>query len=360
MSISQEQLNQLEKNAGLMRALYEGGKLVAKPIEYGLRGAGAVLSPAVSVAGKTLKGVGNVANTAMSRIGLPIMGGAAKVVGGTAAGAGAAGAGAAASVGKGIHKGFIAPMASKYTNLLKEHPIGTPLVTGLTGMGAYDILKRSTHRPYTNSPENYNSYENLKQRYTKVGHDMNPEEQISFEKAASALDAIKKGIQFGGTLPSIAGIAAAASLPYLMKPTLESSGHWLQRQLYPLDERIKADEEIAKKQLGIIAAHQADQMLGQQKAMSKSFQDMPKLESNLEILIQKDPIIADVVAQDPGKRDDLRETMETVYDFAPDIATNRQAAQSILREAAMSPDGGLNYNTIKLIADAQKSITGGR
>ena len=26
----------------------------------------------------------------------------------------------------------------------------------------------------------------------------------------------------------------------------------------------------------------------------------------------------------------------------------------------MSPDGGLNYNTIKLISDAQKAIKGGR
>ena len=70
----------------------------------------------------------------------------------------------------------------------------------------------------------------------------------------------------------------------------------------------------------------------------------------------------DVIGQAHGDaklKETMHNTLDTVYSFAPAIATNKAALRSILREAATSPEGGLSFQTIKHIADAQKTIVGG-
>ena len=363
--MDQKQQILLEKNANALKTLFSLGQATMKPVGWAADATRHIVSPITSLAGKTVRGAGNLAGKAFDHIGMPLISGGAKLGAKAVAGVTTPIAGAVAEGGKIIGRNVVKPGVDMLSGAMKRSPVGTTLGLGFGALGAKDIYTRAANRPFYGSPQNLDSYQQLKQQYTKVGQDMTSEQKQKLEKVAGALGAVKKAVGYGNpNAPSllgalgIGGLTLAAS-PILV-PTLSEWGARLNRNINPLDARINAEEEAAKKQLGIVAAHQMDQMLGQHDALGRSFQAVPKLESNLQYIVDNDPIVAAMITQDPSKIDGLRETMNTVYDFAPDIAVNRQAAQSILRESAMSPDGGLNYNTIKLIADAQKSITGGR
>lgn len=57
-----------------------------------------------------------------------------------------------------------------------------------------------------------------------------------------------------------------------------------------------------------------------------------------------------------AKDEDLLEAYDTMVKFAPTLSTDKNAVKSFLREAVMS-GGGVNVNTIKLLADAERSAT---
>lgn len=63
-------------------------------------------------------------------------------------------------------------------------------------------------------------------------------------------------------------------------------------------------------------------------------------------LRRSDPVIAQADARS------LRDAYETMQRFAPTLATDKNAVRAWLREAAVS-GGGVNYNTIKLLTDAE-------
>jgi len=354
MQITQEQQEQLEKNAGALKLLFGAGKLAMKPFTAALGAGSKVARPLLKLTGKTIGGAGKLVGSGVDHVVMPVASTAAKTTAKALGGAGAVGAGATAELGKGIGKSVVAPMVKGYGNMLKEHPVGTVLNTGFLGMGVNDVVKRTAAQPFVSGSKNLERYNNLKMMYEKRGCDM------SMEKEAGALDIGKKVLNYGGTLPSLVGLGVLAALPVVAGPSLSGLGDSIKRTIFPLDARINAEEEIAKKQLGIATSHQMDTMLGQYVSANKSHRDVPVMENNLNYYIENDPIINDYAHQSPSSVDQLRETLHTVYKFAPDIATNRQAAHSILRESAMSPDGGLNYNTVKLIADAQKSISQGK
>lgn len=362
MPITVEQKLQIEKTAGALSYLFNSGKALMKPVGLAASATRHVASPFAKMTGAGIRGAGKLTGGAINRVGMPLVSGAAKAGAKGTAALAAPVAGAVAETGKIIGNNIAAPATRMLSRSLKRNPIGTTMTLGFGGLGMKDIYNRHTSRNFYNSPSNLSSYANKKLRFNKVGSDMTPEQKKNIEKTAGAIGAIKKAVGYGG--PSLLGALGMGGLTLaaspILVPSLNAAGDSIRRNLFPLDSRINAEEEVAKKQLGIAAAHQMDQMLGQQDAMGRNFKAMPQLEQNLEYIVSNDPIVSDMVGQDPSKVDTLRETINTVYEFAPDIATNRQAAQSILRESAMSPDGGLNYNTIKLIADAQKSISGGR
>lgn len=72
--------------------------------------------------------------------------------------------------------------------------------------------------------------------------------------------------------------------------------------------------------------------------------------------------IDDVIANDPYLTDADPEVLQDAYStmqrFAPTLATDKGAVQAFLREAATS-GGGVNYNTIKLLSDAERSAQEG-
>jgi len=65
-------------------------------------------------------------------------------------------------------------------------------------------------------------------------------------------------------------------------------------------------------------------------------------------VINQDPLLMEV---DP---EILQQNFDTMARFAPTLATDPHAVQSFLREAVTS-GGGINYNTIKLLADAENA-----
>lgn len=367
-NLTAEQQETLEKLAFLGAAgkLLSGGAKVGaglmKPVEWLAKGLG--------IAGKPLaKGVGAAAspiikgtNKVLDHAVVPAASAVGKgVLGGVTGAAGVVG-GAAGKLGEvGINYGA-APIAKMVGKSFKDKPMQSALAGTFGYMGIKDIARRGTNRRYTTAPNQ--SYLDKKRMYNKVGSEMTPEykEELKqrIEKNANMLGLAKKMTAYGGSTPGLLGLAAAATIPMMAMPTISAFGERIKQGVIPLSSRINEDEEIAKKQIGMVTTHQMEQQLGQHSATSRSFQAMPTMERNLKYYVEHDPIIREVVEQDPLKYNHLQDTLHTVYDFAPDIATNRQAAQSILRESAMSPDGGLDYNTVKLIADTQKAISGGR
>lgn len=61
-----------------------------------------------------------------------------------------------------------------------------------------------------------------------------------------------------------------------------------------------------------------------------------------------DPVLADA---DPAM---LQQSYATMARFAPTLASDPYAAQSFLREA-VTTGGGINYNTLKLLAEAERA-----
>ena len=366
ISLDPHQQKQIEKVAGLFnigRHAYNIGSKALAPLDWAATGLRYAATPATWALGKGLKGAGAVAGKAADHVINPALmtAGGLALKGGALAAPLAVGAG-----GRVIKSGLsnvVAPTARWYGRRLKNSPISTVATTGFAGMGVKDIYRTNKMRPFTTGPQAKSAYSNTREQFNKVGMDMHthtlPRTERT-EKTASLLGAAKKVVNYGGSGPSILGYGVLAALPVLAAPTLQGLGESMKRTVFPLDARINAEEEVAKKQLSMATEQQMSQTLLNQREQGRRAQDIPLLEGHINYLVHNDPVINEFALQDPRKIDNIRETLHTVYNFAPDIAINRQAAQSILREAAAAPDGGLNYNTVKLLSEAQKSVGQGK
>jgi len=72
----------------------------------------------------------------------------------------------------------------------------------------------------------------------------------------------------------------------------------------------------------------------------------------LEDIVASDPVLADA---DPAE---IEEAYATMKRFAPTLASDKNAVRAFLREAVTS-GGGVNYNTIKMLSDAENSAQEG-
>lgn len=64
-----------------------------------------------------------------------------------------------------------------------------------------------------------------------------------------------------------------------------------------------------------------------------------------------DPVLSE------ASKEELGTAFQTMRNFAPTLATDPNAVQSFLRSAVMS-GGGVDYNTIKLLAETENAATG--
>jgi hypothetical protein len=74
-----------------------------------------------------------------------------------------------------------------------------------------------------------------------------------------------------------------------------------------------------------------------------------------------DKMIAQLISSDDmldrADRDELKDAYKTMVNFAPSIAADPNAARSFLRSAVAS-GGGVDFNTLKLLAETENEATG--
>lgn len=135
-------------------------------------------------------------------------------------------------------------------------------------------------------------------------------------------------------------------------------GYRINRQLNTLYDRIKADETAATSFASSLGGNVAQELISTTKGIiGKSMSglrerliDNPKRRSLFDAIRKEDP---DLHAADPKQ---LMEAYNTMARVAPNLSTDKSAVRSFLRNAAFS-GGGLDFNTIKGIADAESAVS---
>lgn len=131
----------------------------------------------------------------------------------------------------------------------------------------------------------------------------------------------------------------------------------INKNLNSLVDRVRADEVFADSAAKAMGKGTADKVMGlvtdwAGKAYDTAKDTMvtsPVRHALFESLKKEDPILADT------DNKTLLEAYHTMAKVAPTLATDKNAVRSFLTQAAVS-GGGLDYNTIKGIADAELAV----
>jgi len=139
----------------------------------------------------------------------------------------------------------------------------------------------------------------------------------------------------------------------------ETLSYRINRALNSLTNRIKADETVAGAFAKNVGSGLGEAVVGLTKDMaSKGFETLkdtlqlsPTRKKIFGLLKKEDPII--------GQADDktLLEAFHTMAKVAPTLSADKNAVKSLLRLAATS-SGGIDFTTIKSLAEAEKAVTG--
>lgn len=131
----------------------------------------------------------------------------------------------------------------------------------------------------------------------------------------------------------------------------------INRSLNTLTDRIRADEIAGESFAKTLGSTTADKLVGLTTDMfGKAYDTLkdnavasPVRHAIFNVLKKEDPILR----QADNKT--LLEAYHTMSKVAPTLATDKNAVRSFLTQAVVS-GGGLDYNTIKGIADAETSV----
>jgi len=149
------------------------------------------------------------------------------------------------------------------------------------------------------------------------------------------------------------------NLDELSKPIMSTYGYRINRGLNDglggLLTRVKADEVAAEKAVGL-AVESAAGILGglaedTVKGLKNTLVDSPARQAVLSKLRKED----DIIKQAPMKR--VLEAYHSMARFAPNLSTDLNATKSFLREAVQH-EGGLDFMSIKGLAEAETAVTG--
>jgi len=167
---------------------------------------------------------------------------------------------------------------------------------------------------------------------------------------------------FGGAefLPKIVLAAGGAGLmAKALGPTAQTFGEKIQKKVFAPSDRINAEDEMEKARVNALGDLYAKREVKTMDSKFKAKADGPQISDVLSHIKRNDPFLGDA-AQDPKLKSVMQQTMNTVYTFAPDVAKDHRAMQSILTEAVTSPDGGLSFQTVKSLAETQRFINQGK
>jgi hypothetical protein len=129
------------------------------------------------------------------------------------------------------------------------------------------------------------------------------------------------------------------------------------RGMHGLLDRIRADEQVGESFAKGIGSGAAESLMGLTKdIITKGYESMkdtlalsPVRRKIFSVLKKEDDII------NMADNKTLMEAYHTMSNVAPRLSTDKNAVKSVLRMAATS-GGGLDYTTIKGIADAETAV----
>ena len=137
----------------------------------------------------------------------------------------------------------------------------------------------------------------------------------------------------------------------------DTLGYRINRGMHGLLDRIRADEAVGESFAKTLGKGMGEAVVGLTHDMvSKGYTGLqdtfglsPTRNKIFNMLKKEDPILAD------ADNKTLMEAYHTMANIAPQLSTDKNAVKSVLRLAVTS-GGGLDYNTIKGIADAETSL----
>ena len=141
------------------------------------------------------------------------------------------------------------------------------------------------------------------------------------------------------------------------KRQADTMSYRINRGLNTLTDRIRADEIVGESFAKTLGSGTADKLIGLTTDMfGKTYDTLkdnivvsPARHAIFEALKKEDPILNE------ADNKTLLEAYHTMSKVAPTLATDKNAVRSFLTQAVVS-GGGLDYNTIKGIADAESSV----
>lgn len=184
-------------------------------------------------------------------------------------------------------------------------------------------------------------------------------EDSTWEK--TALDAQEAGGLFMSRPMAAGGYLAASKAIDVADPAVGTIGYNLNKMLHGglggLLKRVRADEVFADSVVKGMAERTmnlaADAVTKTMATAKNKAVDSPMRQAILTQLKRED----DIIAAAPKK--DLLEAYHTMKNFAPTLSTDKSAVKSFLRQAAQH-GGGIDYMSIKGLADAEAAVTGSR
>ena len=145
------------------------------------------------------------------------------------------------------------------------------------------------------------------------------------------------------------GLTAGAA-----KDPLNTASYMLNKNLFGLTNRVRADEEIAKRMVGNVgdlANKAVNKLIGEAGKKYEEMKRMPKQRAALENLLENDEVIS---RADPSHVAELYNTMK---DVAPKMTTHREAVRAFLRQG-LAHEGGLDPMSLGSLAQAEQRLLG--
>lgn len=138
----------------------------------------------------------------------------------------------------------------------------------------------------------------------------------------------------------------------------DTMGYRINRSLNSLYDRIQADEAFGMNFAKTLGGDSAKSLMGLATDMaSKGYQT---LKDKFDLSPTRKAIFGALKKEDPtlatADNKTLLEAYHTMSKVAPTLSTDKNAVRSFLTEAATSGMGGLNFQTIKGIADAELAV----
>ena len=148
----------------------------------------------------------------------------------------------------------------------------------------------------------------------------------------------------------------------VLKPSTDVAGYRIYKHLFPglvsMMAQTRAPEEAVKSMFGSAGGDIGKGIVGSMGNLVKGMLNRhkqvtffsPRRKAIVSNLFREDPIIGKM----PRKQ--ILESLHSMSTIAPTLSTDKNAVKSFLHSVASSPEGGLDWNTLKGLAETEQSI----